>query len=124
MNRPVKTYLFYFFGILLMVSAVLYLTEWQIVPYLYAAASLGLAVLFLITPYKGDNLRLKRLNIQQAVAALMLPVSAWLMYNEQNEWIVCLLVSSLLLTYIVFIRDYEDKKNQKSDDGTDNEPAK
>ncbi|MDR1682440.1 MAG: hypothetical protein LBS25_03495 [Candidatus Symbiothrix sp.] len=123
MNWPVKTYLFYFFGILLMVSALLYLTEWQITPYLYAAASLGLAVLFLITPYKGDNFRLKRLNIQQAIAAIMLPVSAWLMYNRQNEWIVCLLVSSLLLTYIVFVCDYENKKNQKSD-GTDNKPAK
>ncbi|GHU68835.1 hypothetical protein FACS189413_06590 [Bacteroidia bacterium] len=122
MNWPVKTYLFYFFGILLMVSAVLYLTEWTIVPYLYAAASVGLAVLFLITPYKGNNLRLKRLNIQQAIAALMFPVSAWLMYSRQNEWIVCLLVASLLLTYVVFIRDYEEKKNKP--DGTDNEPAK
>ncbi|MDR0546677.1 MAG: hypothetical protein LBG77_03710 [Dysgonamonadaceae bacterium] len=122
MNWPVKTYLFYFFGILLMVSAALYLTEWTIVPYLYAAACVGLAALFLMTPYKGDNFRLKRLNIQQAIAALMLPVSAWLMYSKQNEWMVCLLVSSLLLTYVVFIRDYEEKKNKP--DGTDNKPAK
>lgn len=112
MNFSLKTVLLYFFGSLLLISVILYLTEWSFVPYLYAFASVGTAILFLLSPYRGDNFRLKRLNIQQAIAALMLPVSAFLMYKEMNEWIVCLLVSAILQTYVIFVRDYEEKKQK------------
>ncbi|MDR0541282.1 MAG: hypothetical protein LBH19_03615 [Dysgonamonadaceae bacterium] len=112
----IKTYLLYLFGGLLISAAILYTTEWALIPYLYALASVGVAVLFLITPCKSDNFRLKRLNIQQAIAALMLPVSAYFMLRKMNEWIVCLLVSALLQTYVVFVRDYEEKKNKHGND--------
>ena len=117
----IKNYLFYLFGTLLIVSAILYVTDWMFVPYVYGIASVGTAVLFLLHPYKGDNFRLKRLNIQQAITALMLPVSAYLMYINRNEWIVCLLVSAILQTYVIFVRDYEEKKNNH---GNNQQPAK
>jgi len=117
----IKNFLLYLFGTLLILAAILYLTGWAFVPYLYGVACVGTAALFLLNPYKGGNFRLKRLNIQQAIAALMLPVSAWLMYRNQNEWIVCLLVSAILLTYVVFVRDYEEKKNNH---GTNQQSAK
>ena len=107
----IKNYLLYLFGTLLLVSAILYITGWAFVPYVYGIACVGTAILFLLHPYKGDNFRLKRLNIQQAMAALLLPVSAYLMYLNRNEWIVCLLVSAILQTYVIFVRDYEEKKN-------------
>ncbi|MDR2843666.1 MAG: transmembrane protein 268 [Candidatus Symbiothrix sp.] len=115
MNSKVKDYLFYFFSALLLLSAVLHINGWSFTPYIYAFASLGLATLFLANPYKGDNFRLKRLNIQRAIAALMLPVSAWLLYKKMNEWVVCLLVSAILQTYVIFIRDYEEKKKNHGD---------
>ena len=108
----IKDYLLYLFGTLLILSASLYITGWVFVPYVYGIACGGTAVLFLLHPYKGDNFRLKRLNIQQAIAALMLLISAWFMFrNHNNEWIFCLLVSAILQTYIIFVRDYEEKKN-------------
>jgi hypothetical protein len=116
-----KHYLFYICGTLLLLSALLYSTRWAFVPYVYAAASLGVAAYFLLHPYKGNHFRLKRLNIQQAIAALMLPVSAYFMFRQMNEWIVCLLVSGLLQTYVVFVRDYEERKNKH---GNDQQPAK
>ena len=115
MNFPFKTYLLYFFGSLLLISAVLYLTEWSYIPYLYAFACIGTAVLFLISPYKGENFRLKRLNIQQAISALLLPVSAFLMYKGMNEWVVCLLVSAILQVYVIFVHDYEEKKQERNE---------
>jgi membrane protease YdiL (CAAX protease family) len=111
-----KNYLFGFFGLLLLLSALLYPTDWAFVPYAYAAASVGVAALFLLHPYKGDHFRLKRLNIQQAIAALLLPVSAYFMFRRMNEWIVCLLVSALLQTYVAFVREYEEKKNSRGND--------
>ena len=108
----IKNYLLYVFGTLLILSAILYSTGWAFIPYIYGIACGGTAVLFLLHPYKGDNFRLKRLNIQQAIAALMLPVSAGLMFwSQNNEWIVCLLVSAILQTYVIFVREYEEKKN-------------
>jgi len=116
----IKKYLLYLFGTLLIVAAALYITEWVFVPYIYGIACVGTAVLFLLHPYKGDNFRLKRLNIQQAIAALMLPVSAYFMFRSRNEngnvWIVCLLVSAILQTYVIFVRDYEEKKNNHGND--------
>jgi general stress protein CsbA len=112
----IKNYLLYLFGTLLILAAILYATRWVFIPYVYGIASVGTAVLFLLHPYKGNNFRLQRLNIQQAIAALMLPVSAYFMYRNQNEWIVCLLVSSILFTYVIFVRDHEEKKNKHGND--------
>ena len=112
----IKNYLLYLFGTLLIVSAILYIQGWTFVPYMYGVACIGTATLFLLHPYKGDNFRLKRLNIQQAIAALMLPVSAYFMFRRMNEWIVCLLVSALLQMYVIFVRDYEEKKNKRGND--------
>jgi hypothetical protein len=111
----IKNHLFYASGLLLILSAVLYITGWMWATYLYAVAGAMVATHFLLHPYKGDNFRLKRLNIQQAIAALMLPVSAYFMYRRMNEWMVCLLVSALLQTYVVFVREYEERKNHGND---------
>ena len=112
MNSKLKNYIFYTCGILLLLSAALYITDWIFIPYIYAVASVGLAIIFLLSPYKGPVLRLKRLNIQQAIAALLLPVSAYLIFLKKNEWILCLLISAFLQIYITIVRDYEEKKKE------------
>ena len=112
MNSKIKNYTLYTCGLLLLLSAGLYITGWSFIPYIYAVASVGLAILFLLSPYKGPVLRLKRLNIQQAISALLLPVSAYLMFIQKNEWILCLLISAFLQFYITFVRDYEEKKEK------------
>jgi hypothetical protein len=115
MSQKFKSCLLYICGILLLLSAIAYTAEWDFIPYVYAVAGAGIAVVFLTSPYQGDNLRLKRLNIQQAIAALMLPVSSYFMFKGMNEWMICLFVSAILQTYVIFIRDYEEKKKNKED---------
>jgi hypothetical protein len=112
MNQKFKDFLFYFCSILLLFSAIFYTAGWYFIPYTYTVAGAGVAVIFLTSPYKGDNIRLKRLNIQQAIAALLLPVSSYFMFNKMNEWIICLLISAILQIYVIFIRDYEEKKKR------------
>jgi hypothetical protein len=114
MSPKFKEILLYICGFLLLFSVIFYIQGWNFIPCLYAVSGAGMAVVFLTSPYRGDNLRLKRLNIQQAIAALMLPVSSYFMFKGMNEWIVCLLVSALLQTYVVFIRDYEEKKEKRN----------
>jgi hypothetical protein len=117
-NQGLKEYAFSICSILLMISAVGYLSEWHFIPYVYAISGAGVAVYFLTNPYRGDNLRLKRLNIQQTIAAVLLPVSSWFMFKGKNEWFVCLFVSAVLLLYVVYVKEHEEKKSH----GKDNEP--
>jgi len=114
MSWKFKDYLFGICGILLVFSVVFYMAGWKFIPYVYAVSGAGIATLLLANSYRGDNLRLKRLNIQQAIAAVMLPVSSYWMFKSRNEWIICLFISAILQVYVVFVRDYEEKKEKKN----------
>ena len=114
MHSKFQNYLFSICSILLLLSAIGYLFEQKYIPYIYAISGAGVAVYFLTTPYKGDNLRMKRLNTQQAIAALLLPVSSFLMFEGLNEWFVCLFVSAILLVYVIYSREHEEKKDKKN----------
>ncbi|MDR0612426.1 MAG: hypothetical protein LBG45_02890 [Dysgonamonadaceae bacterium] len=109
MTAYFKTYFFYVCAVLLVVSAALYITDNKYVPYVYAVSGAGIAVAYLTHPYRGDNLRLKRLNIQQAIAAILLPVSSYLMFQKRNEWFVTLFISAILQLYVAIIRKREEK---------------
>jgi hypothetical protein len=113
MVTKIRDIIFYLCSFLLIFSAVIYLFDWTFTPYLYAASGAGVAIMLLANPYKEGNLRLQRLNIQQAIAALLLPVSSYFMFKGMNEWFVCLLVSAILQGYVAFVRDYEEKKARK-----------
>ena len=110
MPQKFKESLFYISAIALLISAGLYLTEWLFVPYVYAMACAGVAVCYLTSPYRGTNRRLKRLNIQEAIAAFLLPLSSFFMFKKQNEWFLFLAVSAVLQLYIIFVKDRELKK--------------
>jgi 4-amino-4-deoxy-L-arabinose transferase-like glycosyltransferase len=101
----------------LVLSAFFNLFEWSfvpvVVPYVYAVSGAGVAVYLLTTTYQGKNLRLKRLNIQQVIAAIALPFSSYRMFDHKNDWFVLLLVSSVLILYIVLVKGYEEKKEKK-----------
>ncbi len=113
MNPKFKEYLFYISAILLLLTAALYITGWSFIPYLYIAASAGVALVYLASPYKGSNLRLRRLHIQEALAAILLLVSAYFMYKEKNEWFLFLALSAVIQVYVAFIKARELKKEGK-----------
>ncbi|MDL2322526.1 hypothetical protein LJC52_00895 [Bacteroidales bacterium OttesenSCG-928-A17] len=112
-TTSLKNYLFYACAILLVVSAALYITELPYIPYIYAISGAGVAIFYLSNPYRGENLRLKRLNIQQAIAAILLPVSSYFMFKNMNEWFIVLFVSAFLQLYVIFARDREEKEEKK-----------
>ena len=111
MNNKFKEFLFYVSGVLLVVSAALYITEWPFIPYVYAVASAGVAIVYLTSPYKGDNIRFKRLNIQESIAAILLPISSYLMFKGKNEWVIFLAISAFLQFYVALIKG-KNKENK------------
>jgi len=114
MNVTFKNYLFCISAVLLLLSAALYVNHWLFIPYIYAAAGAGIVVAYFATPYKGDNVRLKRLHTMEIAAGLILLVSAYFMFKEKNEWFVCLTIAAVLQLYVVFAKEWEEKK--KPDD--------
>jgi hypothetical protein len=115
MSVKFKGYLFALCSVLLLFSAISHIFEWWFIPYIYAISGAGVAVYLLTNPYKGANLRLKRLNIQQTIAAILFPLSSYLMFKEMNEWVICLFISALLLVYVVYVREHEEKKEHGKD---------
>lgn len=105
-----KEYLFYVSAVLLVLSAALYITEWAFIPYIYAVASAGVAVPYLTAFYEGNNIRLKRLRFMEIIAAILLPVSSFFMFQHKNEWFICLLISAFLQLYTTIVKDKEMKK--------------
>ena len=116
MSARLTNFLFIVASTVLLLSSALYITEdqliFKIICYTYALSGALIAIIYLSNLYKGDNLRLKRLNFQQVIAALLLPVSSYFMFNRRNEWFMLLLISAFLQIYNVVVRNIEDKKEK------------
>jgi len=118
MPTKATDFLFIIASTVLVLSAALYIVEdeWvsaQIVNYAYAISGALVAVIYLTNRYQGPNFRLKRLNIQQVIAALLLPASSYFMFKHRNEWFMLLMISAFLQIYIVIIKTIEEKKEKK-----------
>lgn len=114
-NKLVK-FSFFLFPVLLILSAALYITEWNFIPYTYTVSGISTAIFILSVLYKGNNLRLKRLNVQLVLSSLFITGSSYFMFKKTNEWAVLLLIAILLFSYAMYIRDRElNKGNDKND---------
>jgi len=117
MTAKITNYLFIIASTILLISAALYISDdpmvFKIMSYSYAISGATIAVIYLSNRYNGSNFRLKRLNIQQVIAALLLPASSYFMFKHRNEWFMLLLISVFLQMYIVIIKSVEEKKEKK-----------
>lgn len=122
MNEKSRNIFYYICSLLVIISAIGFFFDQVYSPYVFAVAGAGVAVALLSSPYKGDNLRLRRLNIQQAIAALLLPISSYFMFSGRNEWFMFLLISAVLQLYTVLVKDYELKKENGKDKQSPKQP--
>ncbi|MDR1561715.1 MAG: hypothetical protein LBS54_01340 [Dysgonamonadaceae bacterium] len=110
MGGVIRKWIFYSCAMILVVSAALYITSWEIIPYIYAVAGAGVAVIYLTPSRDETNQRLRRLMFQQTIAAVLLPVSSFLMFKQRNEWFLALFVSAVLQLYIIIVKIHEGRK--------------
>jgi hypothetical protein len=106
-NKKIKNYLFYLSACALIVAALLYSTQWEYAPYLYAVASAGIALYYMTTPYRGENKRIRRLHGYLVLAGLLLVVSSYFLFKGRQEWLICLLVSAVFQLYVAAVRKKE-----------------
>lgn len=103
MNPSVKTSIYNFSGILVIVGAVLYLTHWMYAPYLFALGTAGIAIVYLTTPYRELDFRRRRLHRFNVFAGILMIVSSALMFRNRTEWVACLFIAAVLQLYTAFV---------------------
>lgn len=82
-------------------------------PYVFAVGAAGMSVMRLITPYKGKNIRLRRLAAIELLGTLMLLFASYLMFRGGNDWLVILTISVFLQIYTAFVIPHVEKKEQQ-----------
>lgn len=82
------------------------------VPYIFAVGAAGMSVIRLISPYRGNNTRLRRLVLIELLATLMLIFASYLMFRGGNDWIVLLTISAFLQLYTSIMIPRERAKEQ------------
>lgn len=100
-------------GILLVVGAALYITQWAWAPYMYIIGSFLFGAMQMLDRYTGKSFILRRLRRQQLVGAIALMLTGVLMLaSNHNEWILCLLVGCIFELYTAFRIPQELEKEQ------------
>jgi hypothetical protein len=103
MNQQIRTLLFNFSALLVLLGAALFFTRLFFAPYLFAVGSAGIAICHLTTPVKDMDYRRRRLQIFNVIAGLLLVVASSFMFMNRNEWILCVTIAALLLLYTSFV---------------------
>ena len=88
--------------ILVLVGAILYLSQWEYAPYLFATGAAGVTVCYLTLPYKSSDYRIRRLQRINVFAGIAMIASSVFMFKQQMAWVVFLLISAMLQLYTSF----------------------
>lgn len=110
MSQQIRTIIFNFSALLVLLGVTLFLTNLSFAPYLFAVGSAGIAICHLTTPTKDLDYRRRRLQIFNVIASLLLIVASSFMFMNKNEWILCVTIAALLLLYTSFITPKEKEK--------------
>ena len=100
--KKIRTILFAVSACLVLAGAVLYLTQWQVAPYLFAVGSAGIAVNYLTTPVGDLDFRSRRLHRFNVMAGFLMVVASAFQFNGRKEWVICLFIAAILQLYTAF----------------------
>ena len=100
--KKIRTILFAVSACLVLAGAVLYLTQWQVAPYLFAVGAAGIAVNYLTTPVGDLDFRSRRLHRFNVMAGFLMVVASGFQFNGRKEWVICLFIAAILQLYTAF----------------------
>lgn len=112
MNQRIRTILFIVSALLLLTGTALYIVDQTISPYLFAVGAAGLTLGYATEPNKETNLRKRRLQRYNLIAGVLMIAASMLMFNNRNEWVLCLSISAFLQLYAAFVYPKDDKKEK------------
>lgn len=110
MNQLVRTFIFIVSAVLLLAGAALYITEWEYAAFLFAIGAAGLTLIYSTEPHKYTDIRRRRLQRFNLMAGVLMIAASMLMFNDRNEWMLCLTIAAILQFYAAFAAPKGDKK--------------
>lgn len=122
MKETIKDIIFKASALLLLAGAVLPLfmtAAW--IPYIFAIGAAGMSVIRLISPYKGKNVRLRRLVLIELFGTLMLLFASYLMFKGGTDWLVIFTISVALQVYTAFLIPHVMAQEEKETDKKEKE---
>ncbi|GAB6012498.1 hypothetical protein [Viscerimonas tarda] len=113
MNQKTKDILYPVSAIAILVAAVVYAFAPDVAGYIMIAGVAGFTFVTLTSPYPGKSIRGKRLFNIQLLAILLMIVSAALMFEKINQWVVTLLLAGIFTLYCSALLPKELEKENK-----------
>ncbi|MPM72585.1 hypothetical protein SDC9_119561 [bioreactor metagenome] len=86
-------------GILILISAVLYLFAPSVAPWIMAVSVLAFSAVTALSPYPGKSIRGKRLFNFQVVSCVLMIVATYLMFRNNNLWALLMIIGAVFLLY-------------------------
>ncbi len=94
MNQKTENYLYIVSGILTIISAILFIFIENKAVYPFAFGAAGMTFIKIKNLKYSTNFRIKRLQRIQAISTILLLATVYLMYKNENAWVVTLLLSA------------------------------
>lgn len=98
MRNPKET-IYQISGVLILISSVLYLFIPTIAPWILAISVLVFSAVTALSPYPGKSIRGKRLFNFQIFSCMLMIVSTYLMFRNNNLWALSMIIAAFLLFY-------------------------
>ncbi len=113
--RNSKETIYQISGILILISAILYLFIPLVAPWIMAISVLAFSVITALSPYPGKSIRGKRLFNFQIFACMLMIVSTYLMFRNNNLWTLSMIIGAIFLLYsaITIPKELEKEKSRK-----------
>lgn len=87
-------------AVMTLFGAVMYVTGWSFVPYIYTIGASMVALAQINTPSLSKSRNVKRLRRQQIFGAVLLVLAgAFMFMTHGNEWIICLTIAAVFELY-------------------------
>lgn len=98
---------------MVLVGAAVYITGWQLAPYIYTVGATLVALAQINSPSKSKTPNVKRLRRQQIFGALLLVLTgAFMLFTHGNEWIVSLTIAAIVELYTSIRIPQEEAKER------------
>lgn len=115
-----KDFIFKASAIVILIAAVVYSFNPVFASYFMILGVAGFTITTFLSPYPGKSLRGKRLYNIQIFGIVFMVMSTYLMFVQQNEWVITMLISAFLILYasVLLPKVYQqelDKDNKKND---------
>ena len=104
-------------GVLLLIGALIHVSESKVSPYLFLIGSILFAYAQVMGErYDGSNFIIRRLRRQQIFGAMLLVFTGVLMFlTRHNEWIVALTIATVFELYCISDSCRVEKRRNKFD---------